>query len=364
MSAAATDAISVFISYAKEDESGSATLSSHLGGLRKKGLIATFDDRDITIGDRWDDTIQRKLEEADFVVLLVTRDFMDSASSTRSSCAGRWSVTRPASAGCCRSSSTTCVWEEEEFAKAQAYPRRTRRASAASRWQNPNVPLTEITKELSAWARKRMAERAAERAQAEDARATATGIDLALYLRRARYRWETVDLTTLAPAGPDEVRPTLAQVFVPQDCRRARPPQTVLRDWLREQGLDPDREEAQRDLLLQRWQQERRLPALDLLAQDDARRLVLLGDPGAGKSSLARFVLLELLRPPPADAPAWRRALDGHVPFLVELRDLIALDAPGQRCPSRATSPTRARASASASPPRQRSGSSARAARS
>src|SRR3954452_24863828 len=339
MNAAATDAIRVFVSYAKEDEKWLRDLSSHLGGLRNRGVIAPFDDRQITIGDKWDDTIRQKLEEADFVILLVTKHFLNSAYIHRVEL--RRALERH-NAGECKLLPiivSTCAWEDEEFAEAQPSPRPGPEGVVpVAKWQDPDEPLTDITKELGARAKQIAAERAAARAEAESAtqaaRSAATGLDLALYLKRARYRWETVDLTTLAPAGPDEVRPTLARVFVPQDCRRARPPQAVLRDWLIEQGLDPDREEAQRDLLQERWNQEQRLPALDLLARDDARRLVLLGDPGAGKSSLARFVLLELLHPMPAGGgPKWRRALGGYVPFLVELRDMIALDVPGQPCP-------------------------------
>ena len=79
MNGAATDAIRVFVSYAKEDERWLRDLSSHLGGLRNRGVIAPFDDRQITSGDKWDDTIRQKLEEADFVILLVTKHFLNSA---------------------------------------------------------------------------------------------------------------------------------------------------------------------------------------------------------------------------------------------------------------------------------------------
>ena len=202
-----------------------------------------------------------------------------------------------------------CVWKRMPFAKLEMLPKdENEQLVAVSQWENEDVVFTRIAERIgevidALRARKRQKREEAQQTEKLEQASAATGIDLALYLKRARYKWETVDLTTLAPAGPDEVRPTLAQVFVPQDCRRARPPQTVLRDWLREQGLDPDRQEAERDLLLLRWNEEQRLAALDLLARDDARRLVLLGDPGAGKSSLARFLLLELLRPLPATRP-------------------------------------------------------------
>jgi predicted NACHT family NTPase len=207
-----------------------------------------------------------------------------------------------------------------------------------AKWPDPDEPLTIVTKELRKWANALLQRRAAERSRSQletqASRSADAGLNLTLYFARARAKWEAVDLTALAQGTLDEeIHPTLAQVFIPQDCRRARPPQDVLLDWLREQGLDPEREEAQRDLLRKRWDREERLSALDLLASDDARHLVLLGAPGSGKSSLARFVLLELLRAmPPDELRAWRRLLDGHIPFLVELRDLIALDAPGKRC--------------------------------
>ena len=54
--------------------------------------------------------------------------------------------------------------------------------------------------------------------------------------------------------------------------------------------------------------------------------MVLLGDPGAGKSALTRFVLLQLLaETPPADSPL--AALHGHLPLLIELRDFVLREA-------------------------------------
>ncbi|HEU0052420.1 MAG TPA: HEAT repeat domain-containing protein [Longimicrobium sp.] len=120
-------------------------------------------------------------------------------------------------------------------------------------------------------------------------------------------------------------------MFIPQSCRRSRPAVSLPRDYLEKQGLDPKEEERLLDELRQRWQRQERLPALDLLAKPDARKLVLLGDPGAGKSSLTRFALLRLLDPPSnSDDPEWRRALDGVFPLLIELRDLLAREAEGK----------------------------------
>jgi hypothetical protein len=162
------------------------------------------------------------------------------------------------------------------------------------------------------------------------------GINLATYAERCRKRWEVVDLSTLAAPGAvdDNVeRPRLSQVFIPQACRRSRPAVSLPRDYLEKQGLDPEAEERLLAELRERWQAQERLPGLELLSRPDARKLVLLGDPGAGKSSLTRYVLLKLLEPLPApgDGDDWRRPLEGTWPVLVELRDLLAREAEG-RC--------------------------------
>ena len=67
---------------------------------------------------------------------------------------------------------------------------------------------------------------------------------------------------------------------------------------------------------------------LSLIAAPDRRLLVVLGDPGAGKSSLTRYVLLQLLAEAP-DATSPLAALHGHVPFLIELRDFVLEESAG-----------------------------------
>lgn len=159
--------------------------------------------------------------------------------------------------------------------------------------------------------------------------AATPGIDLTTYAQRCRKRWEAVDLTALAAPGAldgDVELPRLSQVFIPQACRRSRPAMSLPRDYLEKQGLDPDTEERLLAELRERWLRQERLPALELLAKPDARKLVLLGDPGAGKSSLTRFVLLRLLDPATSGTD-WQGTLGGIWPMLVELRDLLAREA-------------------------------------
>jgi hypothetical protein len=153
--------------------------------------------------------------------------------------------------------------------------------------------------------------------------------DLNQYTRAVRQRYQTLDLSALAPAGrddPDE-RTKLRDVFVPQAARRSRLPQSLPRDYLVRHGIDLDEEAAQARLLSEAWGQAKREPILDLIAADDAKHCVILGDPGAGKSVITRYLLLSLLDedlPAPADRAAWRERLGGRLPFLIELREFIA----------------------------------------
>lgn len=196
-------------------------------------------------------------------------------------------------------------------------------------WSSPETLAAGVVEAVYNWQRQRDG-------GATAAPAVIPGINNVVYAQRCRRRWEAIDLSTLAAPGAldgDVELPKLSQVFIPQDCRRSRPAVSLPRDYLEKQGLDPDEEERRLHELRERWERQERLPALGLLARPEARKLVLLGDPGAGKSSLTRYVLLRLLDPSirPDAGDDWRRALDGTWPVLVELRDLLAREAEG-RC--------------------------------
>lgn len=68
----------IFISYCHRDRSFLAGLSSHMIGLIRSGLITKWTDYKIKAGDQLDDSIQEALSKADFVLLLVSVDFLNS----------------------------------------------------------------------------------------------------------------------------------------------------------------------------------------------------------------------------------------------------------------------------------------------
>ncbi len=70
--------VTMFISYAHEDEQLLKALKTHLEGLRRQGLIDTWFDRKIGAGKEWAWEIDNHFLSADIILLLISPDFMAS----------------------------------------------------------------------------------------------------------------------------------------------------------------------------------------------------------------------------------------------------------------------------------------------
>ncbi len=72
--------LSLFISYAHEDESLLQRLETHLSPLRRQGIIDDWHDRQILAGNDWAQDIDQHLESASIILLLISPDFLASDS--------------------------------------------------------------------------------------------------------------------------------------------------------------------------------------------------------------------------------------------------------------------------------------------
>src|SRR6266487_4558204 len=70
--------IDIFFCYAREDEGLLNQLKTHLKALQRQELIDTWHDRNISAGTEWEREINKHLNEADIILLLISPDFMAS----------------------------------------------------------------------------------------------------------------------------------------------------------------------------------------------------------------------------------------------------------------------------------------------
>lgn len=70
--------LSVFVSYAHQDEPLKKRLRQQLAAMERVGLISVWDDRAIPAGGHWEDQILERLATADLILLLISKSFIDS----------------------------------------------------------------------------------------------------------------------------------------------------------------------------------------------------------------------------------------------------------------------------------------------
>jgi hypothetical protein len=160
---------------------------------------------------------------------------------------------------------------------------------------------------------------------------------LARYYQRMQQQYGRLELDTLTPPQDEELlRIQLRSVFVEPSVRVDPPPVELPKEWWErlqiegEIGADdlPEgvgHEDLRRVRELWRAKPPRRV--LEVLTDPAEQHVVLLGDPGAGKSTLARYLALSLAAP---GVDGQLSNLEGYLPLLIELRDFAALLAKGK----------------------------------
>ena len=158
--------------------------------------------------------------------------------------------------------------------------------------------------------------------------------DLDKYAEALVERFAGLSLDSLDTDGAAYNAVRLWNVFVPQsirECQNYRPQLLELpkeeQQRLIERGEVDAREleqlERERHDLRRAYFDQTPRPVLEVCADPQLPRLVILGDPGSGKSSLLRYLALEWARDEDAD-----RRYTAPLPLLIELRDYNQWDCP------------------------------------
>ncbi|MGW4378325.1 HEAT repeat domain-containing protein [Kitasatospora sp. NPDC004531] len=147
------------------------------------------------------------------------------------------------------------------------------------------------------------------------------------YLKRVREVHRRLNLDVLGHTSRAGEQPAIEirQVFMPQQCRGylSHVPGEVRRllfaDRASDSELPPGLAADEAAKLRTSYHSQPARSVLEILASEPGRRLVVLGDPGAGKSTLSKYVALALAGAAD-DVPPELAPLTGLAPVVVELR--------------------------------------------
>jgi hypothetical protein len=135
----------LFYTYSHEDETMRDALETHLALLRREGVIAGWHDRQLIAGQEWKDQIDRHLDEADIILLLVSADFLASDYCYEVEIQRALARHKAGEACVIPVIIRSVDWSRAPFAKLQALPKD---AKAVASWHNPDEAWTDVARGL------------------------------------------------------------------------------------------------------------------------------------------------------------------------------------------------------------------------
>jgi len=131
----------LFYSYSHKDETLRDQLEEHLSLLKRQGYIVGWHDRRIGAGEEWRGQIDKNLEEAQIILLLISSSFL--ASDYCSDIETKRALERhdEGEAKVIPVIIRPCDWHEAPFAKLQSLPKDTK---AVTSWPNQDEAWTDV----------------------------------------------------------------------------------------------------------------------------------------------------------------------------------------------------------------------------
>jgi len=133
--------VSLFLSYAHEDEALLRKLEVHLSLLKRQGLISTWYDRKIIAGTNWAKVIDKQLEQASIILLLVSPDFLASDYCYQSEMRRALQRHQAGLARVIPIAARPADWNDAPFAHLQALPTDAR---AITTWNNQDEAFVNV----------------------------------------------------------------------------------------------------------------------------------------------------------------------------------------------------------------------------
>src|SRR5688572_11478915 len=141
--------ITVFIAYSHKDEKLRQALSEHLSLLRRTSLIADWYDRRITAGHEWKGEIDRHLNTAQLILLLVSSSFVSSDYCYDVEMKRELERHTAGDARVIPIILRDCDWKDAPFGKLQVLPTDARPITAKG-WKNTHEAFADVVKGLRA----------------------------------------------------------------------------------------------------------------------------------------------------------------------------------------------------------------------
>jgi internalin A len=135
--------VSLFISYSHKDEEYKDKLKSHLSALRREGTIRMWDDRQIKGGNEWEPEIMDRVSTFEFILLLISSDFIDSEFCMSKEVAVAMERHNNKQAVVIPIFVRPCDFKNMPFSKLQGFPKD---AKPVTTWDNLDLAYTDISK--------------------------------------------------------------------------------------------------------------------------------------------------------------------------------------------------------------------------